>query len=71
MELTEVKYPMLYSEIIEAKLTPNTVAKAIGVTAHTMYRKLRGRTAWTLWEAMAIKQAIGYPGTLEELFVEG
>ena len=71
MELSEVKYTTLYSEIIKARMTPNTVAKKVGITAHTMYRKLRGRTAWTLWEAIAIKQAIGYPGTLEELFKEG
>ena len=71
MKTDDVKYITLYTEIVKARKTPNSVAREIGVACHTMYRKLRGRTAWALWEAIAIKQVIGYPGALEDLFKEG
>ena len=71
IELNNIEYTTLYIEMVKAKKKPTRVAKEIGIADHTMLRKMRGRTAWTLWEAIAIKNSIGYPGPLEELFERG
>ena len=71
IEISTIVYHKLYVEMVKAKKKPTQVGREIGVNAHTILRKMRGRTAWTLWEAIAIKKAIGSELPLEELFVEG
>ena len=71
VEVSTIVYHRLYFEMMNAGKRPTQIAREIGITAYTILRKMRGRTAWTLWEAIAIKKAIGSKLPLEVLFVEG
>ena len=68
MEPTTVIYDNLLAEIARAGETPHSVARKIGVNCHTMYRKLRGRTDWKLWEAMRIRSVLQTALPYEILF---
>lgn len=48
--------------------TINSLADKMGISRSTIIRKKNGQTEWTLNEAIYIKNLLGWPGSLEELF---
>lgn len=44
------------------------LAKALDVVPSTAHNKLTGQTPWLLDEAIRAKEALGWQGTVEELF---
>ena len=50
----EIKYPNLRAEMARKGITQTMIAKLLGVSDPTIFRKFSGRTDWTLGEIEAI-----------------
>lgn len=61
-------FPNLRAEIARKGLTISELGQQIGMARTTIYDKYKGRTAFTLDEAIAIQTALGVDMSLDELF---
>ena len=61
-------YPNIMFEKLIKRVTNQDIAKMLDVRPATITDKMKGRSAWTLPEALAIKDFLRSELTLEELF---
>ena len=71
LDTSKIEYKILLHEMLNAKIRLFRLAKIIGVDHGTLAESMRGNRQWKLWEAVAIKEAIGSDLPLEELFKKG
>ena len=62
------RYNILIAQIAMAGLSRSELAEGIGMRYNTLNRKLRGEAAFTLEEAIAVRQFLCSSLPLEELF---
>ena len=61
-------YPNLRAELARRNMSVAELADAMGCVPSAVYKKLNGETDFKLREAKAVKEALGYWGSLDELF---
>lgn len=61
-------YQNLKAEIVKNGFNLGEFAKEINITNSTLSRKLKGKSDWTLDEAIKIKKLLNGNANLEELF---
>lgn len=66
--MTKAKYPVLQACMQTKKLDIYKLANATGTTIQSVYNKLKGKTDWSLNEALKIKEALDYKESIETLF---
>ena len=54
--------------IYASKISKKELAKTVGIAYNTFLLKLAGKFKFTLDEAFKLRKALGYNGTIEELF---
>lgn len=64
-------YPRVEKEMTERGISTLRLSNAIGVDHHTLYAKFSGQSEIKLWEAIAIKKALGCDMPIETLFEKG
>lgn len=61
-------YPNLRAEMARRQITGNQIAEKLGIWSSTFSAKASGKSAFTLDEAMVIKDILRTDISLEELF---
>ena len=69
MQSETIVYRKLLARIALLGLTRREVADRMGVSYGTLHNKLCAITPFTLNEALQLKELLGYPGPVEEVFV--
>ncbi len=64
----EEKYNILCAQMTLSKVSRSALSRAIGIHYNTLCRKMRGENAFTVEEAVRIKQVLGSALPVEELF---
>lgn len=61
-------YPNLRAEMARTQTTAQALAKMLGINNSTLSQKMKGKYAFTLDEAFAVKKSLGTALPLEQLF---
>ena len=64
-----IVYRKIVARMALMNMNKQEVARRIGMSYSTLQHKLCGESAFTLPEALAIKQLLSFNETLEEIFV--
>ena len=61
------KYPRIEALRAARRVTQDDIAKALGVSRCTAWRKLNGEAEFTVGEVLKLKELLGTTATIEEL----
>lgn len=61
------KYPRIEALRAARRITQDDIAKALGVSRYTAWRKLNGEAEFTASEVIELKRLLGTTATVEEL----
>lgn len=61
------KYPRIEALRAARRITQDDIAKALGVSRYTAWRKLNGEAEFTASEIIELKRLLGTAATVEEL----